>query len=91
VNLFVLVLADDYVVITGDDKLVLGATLSLKAEVFKSAGYPASGEFEFNWEDNAIPQHSFTEVTSGSSYWNVTYQTAPGAYNIQVVVRKKVW
>lgn len=41
-----------------DKQIVLGATLKCNAQIKEDNGEPATGSFQYQWEDNAIPQHS---------------------------------
>ncbi|KAG8223481.1 hypothetical protein J437_LFUL001975 [Ladona fulva] len=85
-----------YVNISHNGPVVLGATISFKAELFSSSGDSISEKLTFNWRDNAIPSHTGqTEGYEAVSYWNVSYPASdgyvPGRYEVEVSVEKWVF
>ncbi|XP_057663799.1 uncharacterized protein LOC130898479 isoform X1 [Diorhabda carinulata] len=73
-----------------DSPIVQGATLHVSATVLDFV--PDGKLLQFEWYDNAIPQHKQTnEITSPKDIWNVTYPADKypgGAYIVQVVVSR---
>ncbi|KAL1517028.1 hypothetical protein ABEB36_000848 [Hypothenemus hampei] len=62
------------VTIECDDPIVLGATLNCTATIQDDSGNPASGDFQYSWRDNSIPQNTrFLENGSNVDHWSVTY------------------
>ncbi|XP_054282107.1 uncharacterized protein LOC129000137 isoform X2 [Macrosteles quadrilineatus] len=76
--------------LTSNAPVVIGGTVQFRAEITEDNGHHASGEYQFRFRDNAIPQHSKTidgQFTSAS--WEVTYNKddySPGTYEVQVEI-----
>ncbi|XP_076756930.1 uncharacterized protein LOC143427022 [Xylocopa sonorina] len=82
--------AVEYVTLSHDGPVVLGGTITFKADLFDNDRRP-SGSFKYAWSDNALTPHVYeTEYTSNTTtYWNLTI--APenytvGVYEVKVIV-----
>lgn len=86
--------SDNRVVISSDGPVVIGGTITFKADLYLSDGSRPSGTFSYAWRDNAFVQHEYeTEATRNTtSYWTISYpapQYRLGSYRIELEVAER--
>ncbi|XP_022184542.1 uncharacterized protein LOC120348881 [Nilaparvata lugens] len=78
--------------ISNNGPVVLGATISFKAELLDNYGQLVPGTYCYKWMDNAMPKHTAEFLSIGPvTTWNVTFpkeEYNPGIYEVQVTVDK---
>lgn len=57
--MYAAVSADGDLRLTHDGPVVLGGTITFKADVIDSEGKTPSGSFIYTWKDNALEQHVY--------------------------------
>ncbi|XP_076644216.1 uncharacterized protein LOC143354205 isoform X2 [Halictus rubicundus] len=82
------------ITLSHDGPVVLGGTITFKADFFKDDGTRPSGTFKYQWRDDAIPSHEYeTEETSNTTvYWSVSYPHdiySIGIFEMEVIVSEK--
>ncbi|KAK1135494.1 hypothetical protein K0M31_000084 [Melipona bicolor] len=82
--------ADYNIALTHDGPVVLGGTITFKAEVSYNNKRP-SGTFKYKWRDNALNPHEYeTEDTSNTTtYWslNISHENYTiGKYEVEVIL-----
>ncbi|XP_076287837.1 uncharacterized protein LOC143212686 isoform X2 [Lasioglossum baleicum] len=88
--------AVDYnIILSHDGPVVLGGTITFKADFFKDNGMRPSGTFKYQWRDDAIPPHEYeTEETSNTTvYWSVNYahdNYSVGIFEVEVIVSERI-
>lgn len=47
----------DYVKLSHDGPVVLGGTITFRADLYESQGIPPKGIFQYTWQDNSLIKH----------------------------------
>ncbi|XP_012148190.1 uncharacterized protein LOC100879796 isoform X2 [Megachile rotundata] len=83
--------AEYTVTLSHDGPVVLGGTITFKADLFEDGERP-SGTFKYAWKDNALTPHEYeTETSNTTTYWSLNISPenyTVGTYAVEVVVEK---
>jgi len=81
-----------YVTLQQNGPAILGANITIVAQIYDASGIKAEGEFYFYWNDNAPVQHVYnTGGEKSTSIWNISYPAEyykPAVYRISVEVKR---
>ncbi|KAG7209606.1 hypothetical protein KM043_011263 [Ampulex compressa] len=84
-----------HVKLTHDGPIVLGATITFRADLYDNNNNPPIGVFKYKWEDSVFRSHKYqTPSTSNTTtYWNVSYPSdvnSIGTYKVNVIVSEQI-
>lgn len=87
--------AFDHVTLIHDGPVILGGTITFRADLYNENGERPSGTYKYKWQDNALTPHEYeTSSTSNTtSYWSITYpreNNIVGVYEVQVIVSGQI-
>ncbi|XP_012251514.2 uncharacterized protein LOC105683477 [Athalia rosae] len=82
------------VVLSSDGPVVLGGTITMRADLYMRDGSRPSGVFIYSWQDSSPRQHKYkTEATTNTtSFWEISYpahEYNAGTYRIDVTVKER--
>ncbi|KZC07314.1 hypothetical protein WN55_07725 [Dufourea novaeangliae] len=82
------------ITLSNDGPVVLGGTITFKADFFESNGERPSGTFKYQWRDNALSPHEYEVkgTSNTTTYWSINYPRenySVGIYDVEVVVSKQ--
>ncbi|KAL6262341.1 hypothetical protein P5V15_007432 [Pogonomyrmex californicus] len=88
---FLQVIARDYVLLSHDGPVVLGGTITFRADLFTDNGKRPDGTFRYKWKDNSLIRHQYeSESTSNTTtFWSINYSregNIPGNYTVELEV-----
>ena len=86
--------ADYSITLTHDGPVVLGGTITFKADIFDN-GIRPSETFRYKWSDNALIPHIYETgaISNTTTYWNLNIaheNYTIGKYEVEVMVYKYV-
>ncbi|CAK9814189.1 hypothetical protein ANTPLA_LOCUS8104 [Anthophora plagiata] len=78
------------ITLSHDGPVVLGGTISFKADIFENDERP-SGTFKYKWSDNALTPHVYetNETSNTTTYWSLNIlreNYTVGIYEVEVIV-----
>ncbi|XP_015588603.1 uncharacterized protein LOC107264636 isoform X2 [Cephus cinctus] len=88
---------DGYVTLSHDGPVVIGGTITFRADVYKYDGTRPSGTFSYEWKDDGIIPHKYTpdHTRNTTAFWSISYPAeiySVGIYIVEVkVIKKKTW
>ncbi|XP_011331991.1 uncharacterized protein LOC105276228 isoform X2 [Ooceraea biroi] len=85
------VAAKDYVVLTHNGPVVLGGTITFRADLYRNGERPKGDSFKYMWSDNSLMQHRYEigRTSNTTTFWSVTYPregNIPGTYTVWIKV-----
>lgn len=87
---FSLVVAKDYVKLSHNGPVILGGTITFRADLYTEDGRRPDGTFRYSWKDNTLMKntHETTETKNTTTFWNVTYSRdlVPETYMAEIYV-----
>lgn len=85
--------AEYNVILSHDGPVVLGGTITFKADFFENGKRP-SGTYKYKWKDNTLTPHEYEtkETSNTTTYWSLNISPKNytiGIYEVEVVVTGK--
>ncbi|KAK7792097.1 hypothetical protein R5R35_010397 [Gryllus longicercus] len=82
------------VILSHNGPVVLGANITITAKLIDALNQAPTGEFAYEWHDNAYPQHRnhILETRNATIEWNISYPSnhySAQEYEVTVLVYKK--
>lgn len=82
------------VTLSHDGPVVLGGTITFRADLYKENGERPSGTFKYKWADDAFIPHRYEtkETSDTTTYWSINYPRdnyTVGIYEVEVIVSEK--
>ncbi|XP_032669375.1 uncharacterized protein LOC116843236 isoform X2 [Odontomachus brunneus] len=86
----------DYVKLSHDGPVVLGGTITFRADLYGDDGQRPPGTFKYKWRDNSLAKHEYqTEATSNTTtFWSLSYSrqdNTPGRYIMEILVEYRLF
>ncbi|XP_014472594.1 PREDICTED: uncharacterized protein LOC106743348 [Dinoponera quadriceps] len=81
----------DYVKLSHDGPVVLGGTITFRADLYGDDGERPRGIFNYKWQDNSLENHKYqTEgIPNTTTFWSLSYPrqiNVPGRYIMEIQV-----
>ncbi|XP_012220832.1 uncharacterized protein [Linepithema humile] len=89
---FLQVIAKDYVKLTHDGSVVLGGTITFRADLYTEDGKRPNGNYyRYTWKDNSLMNHEYqtAKTSNTTTFWSISYpreNNIPGSYNVEIKV-----
>ncbi|EGI68417.1 hypothetical protein G5I_02930, partial [Acromyrmex echinatior] len=85
------VIAKDYVQLSQDGPVVLGGTITFRADVYRDGKRPKDS-FIYIWNDNSLMKHKYEskETSNTTTFWSISYpreNNIPGNYTVELEVK----
>ncbi|XP_012271533.1 uncharacterized protein LOC105694949 isoform X2 [Orussus abietinus] len=83
-------LGSNYVTISQDGPAVLGAAITLRADLFDMSGNRPSGKFQYSWTDHGFHSYTSEWTSNTTTYWTLVYpakNSTIGIHHVEVTVR----
>ncbi|KYQ56453.1 hypothetical protein ALC60_04530 [Trachymyrmex zeteki] len=88
---FLQVTAKDYVQLSHDGPVVLGGTITFRADVYRDGKRPKE-TFRYIWKDNSLMKHNYEskKTSNTTTFWSISYpreSNIPGNYTVELQVK----
>ncbi|XP_011865339.1 PREDICTED: uncharacterized protein LOC105560657 [Vollenhovia emeryi] len=85
------VTARDYVKLSHDGPVVLGGTITFRADLYREDGSRPRGTFRYKWTDDSLMKHEYLskDTSNTTTFWSISYPrngNIPGNYMVEVEV-----
>ncbi|KAL0130602.1 hypothetical protein PUN28_002323 [Cardiocondyla obscurior] len=87
---FLQVFAKDYIKLSHDGPVVLGGTITFRADLYDENGERPKGTFKYEWSDDSLMKHKYQspETSNTTTFWSINYprkNNTPGNYMVEVL------
>ncbi|XP_011172773.2 uncharacterized protein LOC105205181 [Solenopsis invicta] len=88
---FLQVTARDYIKLSHDGPVVLGGTITFRADLYSEDGQRSKGTFRYKWSDNSLMRHTYQskDTSNTTTFWSISFprkSNIPGNYTAELEV-----
>ncbi|XP_071560811.1 uncharacterized protein [Temnothorax nylanderi] len=88
---FFQVTAKDYIKLSHDGPVVLGGTITFRADLYREDGQRPRGTFRYKWADDSLMRHEYQskDTSNTTTFWSISYPrkgNIPGSYMVELEV-----
>ncbi|KAK2584331.1 hypothetical protein KPH14_006722 [Odynerus spinipes] len=83
-----------HVILSHDGPVVLGGTITIRADLYTTDGRRPSGTFRYKWRDDALITHEYMTDATGNTttVWSLSYprdKYSVGTYKVEVLLQER--